>query len=37
MTLGCDRAQGHLFASAGPPEVIEDRVLGAPFQALSQA
>jgi EAL domain-containing protein (putative c-di-GMP-specific phosphodiesterase class I) len=37
MTLGCDRAQGHLFASAGPPEVIEDRVLGAPSQALSQA
>ena len=25
--LGCDRAQGFLFASAGPPEVIEDRVL----------
>ena len=25
--LGCDRAQGFLFASAGPPGVIEDRVL----------
>jgi diguanylate cyclase (GGDEF)-like protein/PAS domain S-box-containing protein len=36
MTLGCDRAQGHLFASAGPPEGIEDRVLGAASQLLSQ-
>ena len=26
--LGCDRAQGFLFAMPGPPEVIEDRVLG---------
>jgi EAL domain-containing protein (putative c-di-GMP-specific phosphodiesterase class I) len=28
MSLGCDRAQGLLFASAGPPGVIEDLVLG---------
>jgi len=27
MTLGCDRAQGYLFATAGPPGAIEDRVL----------
>jgi EAL domain-containing protein (putative c-di-GMP-specific phosphodiesterase class I) len=26
VTLGCDRAQGFLFATAGPPSVIEDRV-----------
>ena len=26
VTLGCDRAQGFLFAAAGPPSVIEDRV-----------
>ncbi len=25
--LGCDRAQGFLFATAGPPDAIEDRVL----------
>jgi diguanylate cyclase (GGDEF)-like protein len=25
--LGCDRAQGYLFAAAGPPDDIEDRVL----------
>jgi EAL domain-containing protein (putative c-di-GMP-specific phosphodiesterase class I) len=25
--LGCDRAQGFLFATAGPPEAIEARVL----------
>ena len=25
--LGCDRAQGFLFASAGAPDMIEDRVL----------
>jgi diguanylate cyclase (GGDEF)-like protein/PAS domain S-box-containing protein len=25
--LGCDRAQGFLFATAGPPRVIEQRVL----------
>jgi len=28
VNLGCDRAQGLLFASAGPPEVIEHLVLG---------
>lgn len=27
--LGCDRAQGYLFAGAGPAEAIEDRVLRA--------
>jgi diguanylate cyclase (GGDEF)-like protein len=27
VALGCDRAQGFLFATAGPPEVIERRVL----------
>lgn len=27
VALGCDRAQGFLLATAGPPEVIEDRVL----------
>jgi EAL domain-containing protein (putative c-di-GMP-specific phosphodiesterase class I) len=27
MRLGCDRAQGYLFATAGPPGDIEDRVL----------
>ncbi|HVF74038.1 MAG TPA: EAL domain-containing protein [Acidimicrobiales bacterium] len=27
MTLGCDRAQGFLFAVPGPPQAIEDRVL----------
>jgi diguanylate cyclase (GGDEF)-like protein/PAS domain S-box-containing protein len=27
MTLGCDRAQGFLMATAGPPGLIEDRVL----------
>jgi EAL domain-containing protein (putative c-di-GMP-specific phosphodiesterase class I) len=37
ISLGCDRAQGLLFASAGPPEVVEDRVLGAvPAPANSQ-
>jgi diguanylate cyclase (GGDEF)-like protein/PAS domain S-box-containing protein len=27
VTLGCDRAQGYFFATPGPPEAIEDRVL----------
>ena len=27
MALGCDRAQGFLMATAGPPGLIEDRVL----------
>lgn len=27
VALGCDRAQGHLFATPGPPGAIEDRVL----------
>ena len=27
VALGCDRAQGFLFATAGPPAAIEDRVL----------
>jgi diguanylate cyclase (GGDEF)-like protein/PAS domain S-box-containing protein len=27
MALGCDRAQGFLMATAGPPALIEDRVL----------
>ena len=27
VTLGCDRAQGFLFAVPGPPQAIEDRVL----------
>ena len=28
--LGCDRAQGYLFAAAGGPDLIERRVLGGP-------
>jgi EAL domain-containing protein (putative c-di-GMP-specific phosphodiesterase class I) len=28
--LGCDRAQGFLFAAAGKPDAIEDRVLRSP-------
>ncbi len=37
IALGCDRAQGLLFASAGPPEVVEGRVLGAvPAPSYSQ-
>ena len=33
LALGCDRAQGLLFASAGPPEVVENRVLGSMSRA----
>jgi diguanylate cyclase (GGDEF)-like protein/PAS domain S-box-containing protein len=29
-SLGCDRAQGFLFASPGPPDQLEARVLGRP-------
>ncbi len=37
--LGCDRAQGFLLAPAGPPELIEERVLnlGSPVQSTIHA
>lgn len=37
--LGCDRAQGFFLAPAGPPELIEERVLHRPplGQAASES